>query len=450
MTAARLSIVVAFAFVLNACASLSGPPKMNEPPKGYAALFNGKDLTGWKGLVASPAKRAQMSAEQLAAAQAQADENMRAHWRVADGVLVFDGKGSHLCTVQDYGDFEMLVDWKIEEGGDSGIYLRGSPQVQIWDPKHANGVYSGALYNNQAGPSKPLVNADAPVGEWNSFYIKMVKDRVTVRLNGQIVVDDAVMENYWERDKPIYPIGQIELQSHGSNLYFRNVFIREIPRDAAAKASAENYLKEWPVLKAAGNTGRAAAAAPRGPQWINLFNGRDLTGWSVPGTGENHWIAEGRRLICDSERGGSWLATDREYGNFDLELEFKVPPGGNSGVFLRAPLEGKALEIQILDDYAGKHAGLKPSQYTGSLYNLAGAKPGASKKAGEWQTMSIQCQGKKVRVVLNGVEVVLADLEDYRKEIENEPGMSRMRGRIGLQDYGQRVEFRNIRIKTLN
>jgi type 1 glutamine amidotransferase len=205
-------------------------PKLNTPPSGFRALFNGRDLAGWKGLVGDPRSRAKMTKEQLAPAQQAADAEMRAHWSVKDGVLVFDGKGNSLCTAEDFGDFEMYCDWKIEKGGDSGIYLRGSPQVQIWDTglSAQNAVGSGGLFNNQKNPSKPLTVADKPVGEWNTFYIKMIGDRVTVLLNGQLVVDNVVLENYWERDKPIYPTGQIELQNHGNSLYFRNIYIREI------------------------------------------------------------------------------------------------------------------------------------------------------------------------------------------------------------------------------
>ncbi|MEX2187678.1 MAG: DUF1080 domain-containing protein [Pirellulales bacterium] len=205
----------------------------NTPPDGFTALFNGKDLTGWKGLVSpdkGPPGRAKMSKDELAAGQKKADEFMRAHWKVADGALVFDGGGQSLCTDKDYGDFEMYVDWKILPDGDSGIYLRGSPQVQIWDPAK-NPVGSGGLYNNQKHPSKPSEAADKPVGEWNSFYIKMVGDKVTVKLNGKKVVDEVVMENYWERDKPIYPTGQIELQNHGNTLWFKNIYIRELGKD---------------------------------------------------------------------------------------------------------------------------------------------------------------------------------------------------------------------------
>jgi len=199
----------------------------NTPPKGFVALFNGKDLTGWKGLVGSPKSRAAMAPEKLAAEQKKADERMKKNWTVQDGVLVFSGRGKALCTARDYGDFEMYVDWKIHAGGDSGIYIRGTPQVQIWDPKRWP-VGSGGLYNNKKNPSKPLVCADNPVGQWNRFRIKMIGEKVWVWLNGKLVVDNTTLENYWDRKKPIYPTGQIELQNHGSTLWFRNIYIREI------------------------------------------------------------------------------------------------------------------------------------------------------------------------------------------------------------------------------
>ncbi|MCC7493969.1 MAG: DUF1080 domain-containing protein [Fimbriimonadaceae bacterium] len=203
------------------------PAPLNVPPPGFSAAFNGTDLTGWKGLVATPPARAKLTPEQLAEAQAKADEAMREHWKVVDGCLEFSGKGKALCTAQDYGDFEMWVDWKIKKDGDSGIYLRGSPQVQIWERP---GLGSGGLYNNQQNPSKPLRDADRPIGEWNTFYIKMLGAKVTVYLNGYLVVDDVVMENYWDRGQPIYPTGQIELQDHGNTLWFRNVYLKALPR----------------------------------------------------------------------------------------------------------------------------------------------------------------------------------------------------------------------------
>jgi hypothetical protein len=206
----------------------------NTPPRGFKAAFNGKDLSGWKGLMAgglsNPIKRAALGKEAYKKAQAEADADMKAHWHIIDGALVFDGKGRSLCTAKDYGDFEMLVDWKIKEKGDSGIYLRGTPQVQIWDPKLGN-IGSGGLYNNQKNPSKPAALADNPVGDWNTFRIKMVGEKVSVWLNGVLVVDTVTLENYWDRKQPIFSKGQIELQNHGNTLYFKNVFLREITRN---------------------------------------------------------------------------------------------------------------------------------------------------------------------------------------------------------------------------
>lgn len=209
--------------------------RQQQVKSGFVSLFNGKDLTGWKGLVANPIKRLQMSSEELAAAQVKADAQAKKSWVVENGVLVFTGKGDNLCTVRQYGDFEMLVDWKLHHGKepDAGIYLRGTPQVQIWDTARVHvgaQVGSGGLYNNKVYESKPSKVADERVGEWNTFRIKMIGDRVTVWLNGELVVNNVVMENYWDRKQPIPSIEQIELQAHGSKVSYRDIYIREIPR----------------------------------------------------------------------------------------------------------------------------------------------------------------------------------------------------------------------------
>ncbi|MBI3877154.1 MAG: DUF1080 domain-containing protein [Verrucomicrobia bacterium] len=213
----------------------------NVPPEGFTKLFNGRNLEGWKGLVADPAKRVKMSQAELAAAQAKADAEQLPHWRAVDGEIVFDGKGKNLCTVKDYADYEMLVDWKILPLGDSGIYLRGCPQVQIWDKEDKRGnpkrLGSGGLYNNKKNPTDPLVFADHFVGDWNRFRILIVGDKVHVFLNDQLVVNNVTLENYWEREKPLYPSGSIELQNHGNTLWFRNIYVREIN----AKPGAEKH-----------------------------------------------------------------------------------------------------------------------------------------------------------------------------------------------------------------
>lgn len=220
----------------------SAAPKNNKPPKGFVALFNGKDLTNWQGLIELPTRN-KLTPEQRKTEQAKADELMRQHWSVQDGVLVYDGKGQSLQTIKDYGDFEFYVDWKILPQGDSGIYLRGNPQVQIWDagpPALLNGKFigSGGLYNNQKNPSRPTVVADKPVGEWNTFYIKMVGDRVWVKLNNVLVVDNVPLENFWERGKPLPVTGPIELQHHGNRLEWRNIYVRDLTHGATSKSAA--------------------------------------------------------------------------------------------------------------------------------------------------------------------------------------------------------------------
>ena len=203
--------------------------------KGYVHLFNGKDLSGWKGLVDNPISRAKMSADQLKQKQEKADDIMRANWKVEDGLLVYEGHSfDNLCSEKAYGDFEMTVDWKLDPNGeepDAGVYLRGTPQVQIWDIRRTNvgaQVGSGGLYNNQQHRSTPTSVEDNKLGEWNTFYIRMVGDKVTVKLNGVTVVDNVVLENYWDRKQPIFPREQIEMQAHGSKVFFRDIYLKEL------------------------------------------------------------------------------------------------------------------------------------------------------------------------------------------------------------------------------
>jgi HEAT repeat protein len=399
---------------------------------GFVPLFDGRSLEGWKGLVGDPPSRAKMAPAELAAAQATADETMRAHWKAEDGALVFDGKGESLCTARDYGDFELLADWRIEKGGDSGLYLRGSPQVQVWDPD-ANPEGSGGLYNNKIGPSHPSERADRPVGEWNSFRVIMVGDRVTVYLNDRRVVDNVVLENYWEREKPIYPTGPIELQAHGNPLWFRNVFVREIPRDPAGPAPADVDVGEG---------------------FTPLFDGRDLEGWTGNVSG---YAAEDGKIVVHPERSGGNLYTSKEYTDFVLRFEFKLTPAANNGIGIRAPLEGDAayagMEIQVLEDGSPVYWDLQPYQYHGSIYGVVPARRGVLKPVGEWNAEEITVKGRRVTVVVNGVTVVDADLDEASAggtmDHRDHPGLARTSGHVGFLGHRSIVEFRNVRIKEI-
>ena len=209
--------------------------KQHPEYKDFTSIFNGKDLTGWKGLVENPIKRRQMSAAELEKAQVKADEIMSRDWTVQDGTLTYVGHGfENICTAKDYKDFELYVEWRLDPNGaepDAGVYLRGTPQVQIWDIARVNvgaQVGSGGLYNNQKHRSTPTQVADRKLGEWNAFRIRMVGEKVSVWLNGIKVVDEVVMENYWDRSQPIPTCDQIEMQAHGSLVNFRNIYVKEL------------------------------------------------------------------------------------------------------------------------------------------------------------------------------------------------------------------------------
>lgn len=223
--------------LLSTLGLLQAHAESSSPPAGFTALFNGKDLTGFYGHgTKDPQTLWDMTPEALEAHKQKTHDELAAHWRVENGELVNDGQGLYATTWKDYGDFELLLEYKTVAKADSGIYLRGCPQVQIWDSteeakfKLGANLGSGGLWNNSPGkPGKnPSQKMDKPFGEWNQFRILMVGEKVTVWLNGEKVVDEAVMENYFHRKNPIYPRGPIQLQTHGGEIRWRNVFLREL------------------------------------------------------------------------------------------------------------------------------------------------------------------------------------------------------------------------------
>lgn len=403
--------------------------------KGYESIFNGKDLSGWQGLVENPIARAKMSKAELAKKQAEANAKLKESWSVKDGAIYFTGKGDNLCTIRPYGDFEMLVDWKITKNGDSGIYLRGSPQVQIWDPtgkEAAAKVGSGGLYNNQKHPSTPLTVADNPVGEWNTFHIKMVGDKVTVNLNGVVVVDNVVMENYWDRSLPIFPEEAIELQAHGNELAFRNIYVKELggkPYTLTAEEQKEGYEL--------------------------LFNGKDLDNWQ--GNKTDYVVEDNVIAIYPTGKGHGNLYTEKEYSDFIFRFEFQLTPGANNGLGIHASLDGNVAylgkELQILDNTAPVYANLEPYQYHGSVYGIMPAKRGFLKPVGEWNQQEVYVKGDHIKITLNGTVILDGDLKKATRngtmDKKEHPGLNRRNGHIGFLGHGTIVRFRNIRVKDL-
>lgn len=236
---------VATLAIFTTCSSLAAEPK---PPEGFRAIFNGRDLTGWYGL--NPHSVAKLTGEKRDEQLKQQREEFSKHWKVDNGELVNAGTGPYATTEEEFGDIELLVEYKTVAKADSGIYLRGTPQVQIWDTTPAGGKTgsprfaekgSGGLFNNSsnAAGKLPLVAADKPFGEWNTFRIRQIGDRTWVWLNGDLVVDGAVMENYWDRSKPLPAKGPLMLQTHGGEIRWRNLFVREIKGEPAEKPKSE-------------------------------------------------------------------------------------------------------------------------------------------------------------------------------------------------------------------
>ncbi len=403
---------------------------------GFTSLFNGKDLTGWKGLVGNPVTRAKMTEQELLQAQAAANMDMRNDWKVEDGLLIFTGHGNNLCTEKQYGDFEMYVDWKITEKGDAGIYLRGSPQVQVWDTSRREvgaQVGSGGLYNNQKNPSKPLVVADNKIGEWNNFHIIMKGEKVTVYLNGKRVVDNVTLENYWDRKIPIFPKEQIELQAHGTYVAYRNVYVREFPGDLTTSLNEEE--------KAAG--------------FEMLFDGTNLDKWI--GNKSGYLVNEGAILVNPAGGSGGNLYTADQYDDFEFRFEFQLTPGANNGLGIRTPTKGDAayvgMELQILDNESPIYKDIQPYQFHGSVYGVIPAKRGYLKPVGEWNEEVVIAKGSRIKVILNGQVIVDGDIKEASKngtvDHKEHPGLLNPKGHIGFLGHGSVVRFRNIRIKKL-
>jgi len=401
--------------------------------EGFKPMFNGKDLSGWQGLVENPLVRAKMKPAELAKKQIEANKRVPGNWSVRDGCIWFNGAGDNLCSVRDYSDFEMLVDWKITKKGDSGIYLRGSPQVQIWDTSRVDvgaQVGSGGLYNNQVNPSKPLKVDDNPIGDWNSFRIIMIGEKVSVWLNGELVVDNVTLENYWDRKIPIFPVGPIELQAHGTDLAFRDIYVREI---------SEKEFNLTPEERSEG--------------FMALFNGRNLDNWV--GNKKSYAAEDGMIVIKPADDSGGNLYTEKEYQDFIFRFEFQLTPAANNGLGIRAPLEGDAayvgMELQILDDTDPVYASLQPYQYHGSVYGVIPSRKGFLKPVGEWNYEEVTATGSHINIVLNGTIIVDGDIagpgDNGTMDHKDHPGLKNKTGHIGFLGHGSVVKFRNIRIK---
>lgn len=410
-----------------------------EVPEGFSPIFNGKDLTGWYGMPHYDHRKLKAMSESDRKAQLEKwNEDAKKHWSVENGELVNDGHGAYLVTEKEYTDYELVLEYKTVARADSGIYLKWTPQVQIWDYtdeakfKLDANLGSGGLWNNSKGaPGKnPSTLADKPFGEWNQFRIRQVGARTTVTLNGKVVVDHAIMENYWDRDKPLFASGPIELQTHGGEIRWRNLAVREIPTAEANQ-----------ILASKGNEG-----------FSSIFNGKDLKGWMGPL--DDYEVVDGA-IRCKQGKGGL-LLHEKEYSNFVARMEILIPPGCNNGLAIRSPAKGNPAyaamcELQVLDNNAPKYAKLDARQYHGSAYGMVPAARGYLRPAGEWNFQEVTVNGSTIKVELNGNVILNTDVSKVTEFMAESPhpGKDRTSGYFGFAGHNDPVSFRNLQIKEL-
>ena len=414
------------------------------PPEGFKALFNGEDLTGWVGGdTADYRAYLALPPEKREARDKAWTEDMRKHWKVVDGELVNDGHGKYATTDKEYGDIELLLEYNMAPLGDSGVYLRNVPQVQIWDPNNEkefkNGAQkgSGGLWNYSPGsPGKdPLVLADNKPGEWNTLRVIMVGSRVTVWLNGKLTVDHAILENYYNRKLCIPAKGPLNLQTHGAPIRWRNLFIREIGGE-----EANRYL-----------------ASKNKEGFYSIFDGKTFNDWR--GAVDQYKIEDGA-IYCMPHKGGNLYHKD-DLTDFVARLEFKLPPGGNNGLCIRYPGKGDTAyvgmcECQVLDDNyeLNTHSKIDPRQAHGSAYGMVAAQRGYQRPLGQWNFEEVTVKGSTIKCELNGYLILDADLSkvDLATVMGKaaHPGKDRTNGFFGFAGHNDPVGFREIYIKRLD
>ncbi len=360
------------------------------PPSGFRALFNGRDLTGWYGL--NPHAVGKLQGEKLAANLKQQRAEFADHWRVENGELVNVGTGPYATTDEEFGDIEFLLEYKTVAKADSGIYLRGTPQVQIWDinqpslakaPDRNPNRGSGGLFNNtpRTPGRDPLVVADKAFGEWNAFRIRQIGARSWVWLNDKLVVDGAIMENFWDRTKPLPAKGPIMLQTHGGEIRWRNIFVRQIDAAEAKKIVGELNATSAILVPDAKPVMLQDRGAGEGPAWhpeLGLLTSgdghimrRSLDGqMSIylkdAGTNGLLFDREGRLLMCEPVRrcvsrlekdGTRTVLADRIDGKrFNQPNDLTVDSQGR--IYFSDPRYGDRSDMEIADAAGRKIEGV--------------------------------------------------------------------------------------------
>ena len=331
--------------------------------------------------------------------------------QVANGTLKLAKGNGVLRTDHRYGDFVLELKWKpgkdqasaagVVFGADLASKAGGKSYVVSLKPGE-----EGAVARLEGAKARP---DQVKAGQWNTLRLSVTGKQINLDINGQPA---------WKASGVTVPTGHLGLQAEvaeGSSVAFRDLTVTELTHRS-------------------------------------MFNGRDLSGWEPgAGTEATSWTVEDGLLVCNGKK-GPWLRSSEQYGDFNMRLDYKLLPGGNSGVYVRVPKNGDhrgasanqkvaGVEIQILDDQSPRYTNLKDYQYCGSVYAIAPSTQRVGREAGQWNSMEIDCRGTRYRIALNGVVIVDADAKEFP-----ELAQRLTEGYLGLQNHSEEVWFRNLRV----
>jgi len=385
----------------------AGSAAAAETPEAFKPLFDGKTLKGWHALPGGS-------------------------WAVKDGLLIgtsakTETRHGLLVSDRTYDDFVVRFKFRVVSGN-SGFYFRSEKvpgpvgvhgfQAEVDRTNKTGGLYETGGRAWVRKPDPNVIQGLYKPGQWSEMSVTAIGRYVAVRLNGTKTAE--------LRDDPGRLKGHFAMQLHGGmdmEVQFRDI---EIRRPNAAD-----------LAEAGDDAG-----------FVPMFNGKDLTGWQTTG----NWIVEKDGTVALKPRPGeqgwkrydAYLTTQRKYRDFVLDLEFKFGRGGNSGVFLRVAdpknQVSSGFEVQILDTHGKKNPG---AHDCGGVIGTAAPSKNMVKPAGQWNRYTITCKGSKLKVVLNGEQII--DLDLSKTGLKNRPPA----GYIGFQDEAKRVWYRNVRIKEL-
>lgn len=406
------------------------------PEAAYAPVFGNET---WSVVALNPVEKASMKAKKIKKAEAAAAQTAAQVWKATEaGMAYAGGAAATMGSGKNYENFELMFEWKGE--GKAGLGVRSIPQIDLGGEK--SGALSGNVENNA-----PAKVADNAAGEWNTVYVKVLNDRVTVNVNGVTTANNVILENVFDRNVPAFVEGQLMLIGEGAPIEFREMYMRELPSTPRFELSEEEKKEGFEVL----------------------FDGTSMHKWT--GNTTDYVPVDGTIYVTAQYGGSGNLYTKKEYSDFVFRFEFAfMRKGVNNGVGVRTPMGVDAayegMELQILDHDAPIYKNLREYQQHGSVYGIIAAKRVKFPALGEWNTEEIRFEGDNVKVTVNGEVILEGNIREaceghnvapdggkknpYTRDKKNHPGLFNKKGHIGFLGHGAGVKFRNIRILDLS